>query len=144
MTRHALFAACALAALSLGACTVPAGSSDPWVGFGPNPPLPKPQKALIPTVGVPNIVGWAAGAAPVAPAGFTVTRFAEGLDHPRWLYVLPNGDVLVAESASEPSPADKSNQGIKGFFQKMLMKKVGSTKPSPNRIFLLRDADGDG
>jgi glucose/arabinose dehydrogenase len=144
MTRTALIAAAALAALSLCACTMPAGSSDPWVGYGPNPPLPKPQSALIPTVGTPKVVGWAQGAAPKAPPGFTVTRYAEGLDHPRWLYVLPNGDVLVAESASEPSPADKSNQGVRGFFQKMLMKKVGSAKPSPNKIFLLRDADGDG
>ena len=144
MIRHALFAATGLAALSLTACSMPKGSADPWVGFGPNPPLAKPQSALIPTVGTPSVVGWAEGAAPTAPAGFTVTRYAEGLDHPRWLYVLPNGDVLVSESASVPSPADKSNQGIKGFFQKMLMKKVGSVKPSPNKIFLLRDSDGDG
>src|SRR6478735_8388628 len=142
--RQTLLAGVALAALSLTACTLPEGSKDPWVGFGPNPPLPKPQSAMIPTVGVPKVVGWPAGAKPTAPPGFTVTRFAEGLDHPRWLYVLPNGDVLVSESASEPAPADKSNQGIKGFFQKLLMKKVGSSKPSPNKIFLLRDADGDG
>ncbi|MDB5464721.1 MAG: L-sorbosone dehydrogenase, partial [Phenylobacterium sp.] len=144
MTRHTLSAAAGFAVLSLAACSMPKGSSDPWVGYGPNPPLPKPQKALIPTVDTPKVVGWAQGAAPKAPAGFTVARYADGLDHPRWLYVLPNGDVLVSESASEPSAADKSNQGIKGFFQKMLMKKVGSTKPSPNRIFLLRDSDGDG
>src|SRR5947208_8426354 len=107
MTRHVLFAIAGIAALSLTACSMPAGSSNPWVGYGPNPPLPKPQKALIPTVGTPKVVGWAADAAPKAPPGFTVTRYAEGLDHPRWLYVLPNGDVLAAESASEPSPADK-------------------------------------
>lgn len=133
----------AAVALTAAACSS-AGSSDPFVGFGPNPPLAKPQNSLIPTVGVPEVVGWPAGAAPKAPPGFTVTRFAEGLDHPRWLLVLPNGDVLAAESASEPSPADKSNQGIKGFFQKLLMKKVGSAKPSPNKIVLLRDGDGDG
>jgi glucose/arabinose dehydrogenase len=144
MQRPILLASAAVATLALAACTMPEGSSDPWVGFGPSPPLPKPQKALIPTVGTPSVVGWPAGAGPKAPAGFTVTRYAEGLDHPRWLYVLPNGDVLVSESASEPAPADKSNQGIKGFFQKMLMKRVGSAKPSPNRIFLLRDSDGDG
>ena len=105
------------AALALGACSMTPGSSDPFVGFGPNPPLAAPKRALIPTVGVPDVLGWPAGAAPKAPPGFVVTRFAEGLDHPRWLYVLPNGDVLVAESASEPSKADKSNQGIRGFFQ---------------------------
>ena len=133
----------AASALTLTACSAP-GSKDPMVGFGPNPPLEAPKSSLIPMVGVPEVVGWPAGAAPTAPAGFTVTRFAEGLDHPRWLLVLPNGDVLAAESASEPSKADKSNQGIKGFFQKMLMKKVGSVKPSPNKIVLLRDADGNG
>ena len=131
-----------VAAFALLGCS--AGSDDPMVGFGPNPPLKGPQKSLLPTVGVPDVVGWPAGAAPKAPAGFTVTRYAEGLDHPRWLLTLPNGDVLAAESASEPSKADKSNQGIKGFFQKMLMKKVGSVKPSPNKVVLLRDADGDG
>jgi glucose/arabinose dehydrogenase len=144
MTRPILLASAAAATLALGACSMPVGSSDPWAGFGPNPPLPKPQKALIPTVGTPTVVGWPKGAGPKAPAGFTVSRYAEGLDHPRWLYVLPNGDVLVSESASEPAPADKSNQGIKGFFQKLLMKRVGSAKPSPNKIFLLRDSDGDG
>jgi glucose/arabinose dehydrogenase len=144
MIRQTLSAAASLATFSLVACTMPSGSPDPFVGFGPNPPMASPQKSLIPTVGVPDVVGWPPGAAPKAPPGFVVTRFAEGLDHPRWLYVLPNGDVLVSESASEPSEADKSNQGIKGFFQKLLMKRVGSAKPSPNKIFLLRDADGDG
>ncbi|MFN4175627.1 PQQ-dependent sugar dehydrogenase [Phenylobacterium sp.] len=136
------FLCAAVAATILAACS--SGSSDPFVGFGPNPPLDSPSRSLIPTVGVPEVVGWPAGAAPKAPPGFAVTRFAEGLDHPRWLLALPNGDVLAALSASEPSKADKSNQGIKGFFQKLLMKKVGSAKPSPNRIMLLRDADGDG
>jgi glucose/arabinose dehydrogenase len=141
--RRALLAAAGLAALTLAGCMA-AGSPDPFVGFGPNPPLHKPQSSFIPTVGVPDVVGWPAGAGPKAPPGFVVTRFAEGLDHPRWVYVLPNGDVLVSESASEPAPADKSNQGIKGYFQKLLMSKVGSARPSPNKIFLLRDADGDG
>src|SRR4051812_40568009 len=142
---RSLRSAAAISGLAIvaAACMSP-GSSDPLAGYGPNPPLPKVQHALIPTTGVPEVVGWPAGAGPKAPAGFTVTRFAEGLDHPRWLLVLPNGDVLASESASEASKADKSNQGIKGFFQKMLMKKVGSERPSPNKIVLLRDADGDG
>ncbi len=143
MTRPTLLAAAGLAALSLAAC-MPAGSSDPWVGFGPNPPLPKPHKALIPLLNTPKVVGWTADGAPKAPPGFTVARYAEGLDHPRWLYVLPNGDVLVAESASSFSAADKNSQGIKGAIAKMVMKSVGSAERSPNRIFLLRDADGDG
>ena len=132
------------AALTLAACSAPKGSDDPLVGFGPNPKLPEPDAARVPTIGVPEVVGWPAGAAPRAPGGFTVNRFAEGLDHPRWLLVLPNGDVLAAESASEPSPADSSSKGIKGFLAKVLMKRVGSSRPSPNRIILLRDADGDG
>src|SRR5215471_92009 len=75
----------------------PACSKDPLVGFCPDPSLPPPQSSLVPQVGVPDVVGWPAGASPKAPPGFTVTRYAEGLDHPRWLMVLPNGDVLVAE-----------------------------------------------
>lgn len=130
-------------AFVLAACSAP-GADDPFVGFGPNPPLPAPHTSLIPMVGVPDIVGWPAGAAPKAPSGFTVTRFAEGLEHPRWLLVLPNGDVLASEAAAPPSEGDRTNTGIRAWFQKMLMKKVKSAVPSPNRIILLRDADGDG
>jgi glucose/arabinose dehydrogenase len=114
------------------------------VGFGPNPPMPPPQHSLLPGIGVPDVVMWPAGAAPKAPPGFVVTRFAEGLDHPRWLYVLPDGDVLAAEAAPPPSKGDKTNPGIRGWFQNLLMKKVHSKVPSANRITLLRDADGDG
>jgi glucose/arabinose dehydrogenase len=124
-------------------CTAP-GSKDPLVGFGSDPPLPAPQSSLIPQVGVPDVVGWPAGAAPKAPSGFTVTRYAEGLQHPRWLLALPNGDVLVAEAAAPPSHGDNTNAGIRAWFQKMLMEKVKSAVPSPNRIVLLRDADRDG
>jgi glucose/arabinose dehydrogenase len=125
-------------------CTTPPGSSDPFVGFGPNPPLPAPQSSLIPQVGVPDVVGWPAGAAPKAPPGFAVSRYAEGLDHPRWLLALPNGDVLVAEAAAPPSTGDKTNTGIRGWFQKLLMKKVKSAVKSPDRIILLSDANNDG
>jgi len=141
MTRIWLAAA---ATIAVSACSAPKGSDDPLVGFGPSPRLAAPSTATIPTIGVPEAVGWPAGAAPRAPEGFTVTRFAAGLDHPRWLYVLPNGDVLAAESAAVPSPADASSKGIKGFVAKLLLKRVGSARPSPNRIILLRDADGDG
>ncbi|MBW8812780.1 MAG: sorbosone dehydrogenase family protein [Caulobacterales bacterium] len=132
----------AAAALALAGCS--SGSKDPFVGFGPNPPLKAPEHRLIPSVGVPDVVHWPAGAAPHAPAGFVVTRFAEGLDHPRWLYVLPNGDVLAAEAAGPGSKVDKTQTGIRAWVQKHLMKKVESAVPSPNRIVLLRDADGDG
>ena len=130
-------------AIVVTGCTAP-GSKDPLVGFGPNPPLPAPQSSLIPQTDVPEVVGWPAGAAPKAPPGFTVTRYAEGLEHPRWLLVLPNGDVLVAEAAAPPSRGDQTNTGIRAWVQKMLMERVKSAVPSPNRIILLRDADGDG
>jgi glucose/arabinose dehydrogenase len=134
----------ATAVVLLASCSSP-GAEDPFTGFGPTPVLPKPSKSLIPTLGTPEVVGWAPGAAPRAPEGFTVTRYAEGLKHPRWLLVLSNGDVLAAESAAPPKEADaKTNSGLRGWVQKMLMKRVGSVVPSANRISLLRDADGDG
>jgi glucose/arabinose dehydrogenase len=112
------------------------------VGVGPNPQLPVPQQSLIPTVHVAKAVGWPQGMQPTAPAGFKVTAFASGLDHPRWVYVLPNGDVLVAESNAPPKPED--GKGFKGFFMKLFMKRAGAGVPSANRITLLRDANGDG
>jgi glucose/arabinose dehydrogenase len=79
---------------------------------------------------------------PVAAAGLAVNAYATGLEHPRWLHVLPNGDVLVAESNAPPKPDD--GKGIKGWFMKKVMKRAGAGTPSANRITLLRDADGDG
>lgn len=130
-----------VAAAALSACGQSQSQTGP-VGYGPNPALPEPQKSLIPTVKVSEVVGWPSGAAPTAPAGFKVQPFATGLDHPRWLLVLPNGDVLVAESAAPPKK--EPPHGVRGFFEKMLMKKAGSVVPSANRITLLRDANGDG
>jgi glucose/arabinose dehydrogenase len=111
-------------------------------GMGPNPALPPPSKSLVPTVNIAPATGWAANATPTAAPGVAVHRFADGLAHPRWLYVLPNGDVLVAESNAPPKPED--NQGIKGKLMKFFMKLAGAGVPSANRITLLRDADGDG
>ena len=111
-------------------------------GTGPNPALPAPNKTLLPTVNIAPARGWAAGAKPKAPEGTAVAAFASGLDHPRWLYVLPNGDVLVADTNAPPKPED--NQGIKGWVMGLVMKKAGAGVPSANRIMLLRDADGDG
>src|SRR6185503_8313328 len=85
-------------------------------GMGPQPELPKPDKSLIPLVKVVTAKGWPAGATPVAAQGTTVAPFAQGLDHPRWVYVLPNGDVLVAETNAPPRPED--GKGIKGWFFK--------------------------
>ncbi len=111
-------------------------------GIGPNPKLPPPEKSLVPTVNVAPAVGWRPGERPDAGEGLRVAVFADGLDHPRWLYVLPNGDVLVAETAAPERPED--GKGIKGFFMKQFMKRAGSAVPSADRITLLRDTDGDG
>ncbi|AHG89154.1 L-sorbosone dehydrogenase [Gemmatirosa kalamazoonensis] len=111
-------------------------------GIGPRPALPPPETSLIPVVKIAPARGWAAGERPTAGDGLAVAPFATGLDHPRWLYVLPNGDVLVAETNGPKRPDD--NRGLKGWFFKRFQKKAGSAVPSANRITLLRDADGDG
>nr|WP_314527858.1 sorbosone dehydrogenase family protein [uncultured Pseudomonas sp.] len=111
-------------------------------GTGPSPKLPEPNKTLMPTVNIAPAIGWPDGAKPTAAAGTQVAAFAEGLDHPRWLYVLPNGDVLVAETNAPPKPDD--GKGIKGWVMKKVMGRAGAGVPSPNRITLLRDKDHDG
>ena len=111
-------------------------------GVGPRPQLPPPENALIPAVKVSKAVGWPVGMTPAAAPGLKVNAFASGLDHPRWIYTLPNGDVLVAET-SEPG-TDPGPPGLKGVFFKRFLKKAGGGVPSANRITLLRDADGDG
>jgi glucose/arabinose dehydrogenase len=104
--------------------------------------LPAPDEQLIPTVHVAKATGWPAGAKPAAAAGLSVTAFATGLSHPRWLHVLPNGDVLVAETGAPPQPEE--GKGLKGMAMKFVMKRAGAAVPSANRITLLRDVDGDG
>jgi glucose/arabinose dehydrogenase len=111
-------------------------------GFGPEPVLPPPDQTLIPTVHIAPAKGWSSGAMPVAAAGLAVSPYATGLDHPRWLYVLPNGDVLVAESNGPPRPDDVT--GIKGRLMKVLRRRAGGGVPSANRVTLLRDSNGDG
>ncbi|WP_423205172.1 sorbosone dehydrogenase family protein [Pseudomonas kribbensis] len=111
-------------------------------GTGPSPKLPEPNKTLIPTVNIAPAIGWPAGAKPTPAAGTQVAAFAENLDHPRWLYVLPNGDVLVAETNAPAKPDD--GKGIRGWVMKKVMGRAGAGVPSPNRITLLRDADHDG
>jgi glucose/arabinose dehydrogenase len=132
--------ACAVA-LALAACGETA-KLPVEAGMGPEPRLPPPTKTLIPTVNVATARGWPAGAMPTPAPGLGLTAFAQGLDHPRWLCVLPNGDVLVAETNAPPKPDD--GNGIKGWVMKQLMKKAGAGTPSADRITLLRDADGDG
>ncbi len=141
MRRNPRTSLALLAALTLSAC-----GSDAKLqverGMGPDPELPRPEKSLIPTINIAPAVGWPDGGHPVAAEGTEATVFAGGLDHPRWLFVLPNGDVLVAESAAPERPED--GKGIRGFFMKKAMQRAGSAVPSANRITLLRDSDRDG
>jgi len=111
-------------------------------GTGPRPELPPPHKTLLPTVNIAPAKGWSAGAKPVAAPGLVVAAYATGLDHPRWLMVLPNGDVLVAETNAPPKPED--GKGIKGWLMKQFMKRAGAGTPSANRITLLRGIGADG
>ena len=110
--------------------------------IGPDPVLPEPDPSLIPIVNIAPAVGWPEGETPVAAEGLTVNAFARRFDHPRWLYVLPNGDVLVAETNAPPRP--EHGGGIRGWAMGKVMKNAGAATPSANRITLLRDSDGDG
>ncbi|HET7889624.1 MAG TPA: sorbosone dehydrogenase family protein [Bradyrhizobium sp.] len=136
-----------LAAVALGLAVSLAGCNEPetaTVGqtFGPTPTLVAPEKSLVPTVNVAKAVGWPAGAKPVAADGLSVNAFASGLDHPRTLHVLPNGDVLVAETNAPERPEE--TRGIKGWITKIVLSRAGADTRPANRITLLRDADGDG
>jgi glucose/arabinose dehydrogenase len=111
-------------------------------GYGPNPTLPPPNPTLLPTVNVAEAMPWPEGTMPTAAQGFVVNEFAGGLDHPRWLHVLPNGDVLVAESNAPPKP-DKEFS-LRGWFVDLFQSQAGAEVPSANRISLLRDQDSDG
>ena len=111
-------------------------------GTGASPKLPEPNKTLIPTVNIAPAIGWPDGGKPVAAQGLQVGAFAEGLDHPRWLYKLPNGDVLVAETNAPPKPDD--SKGIRGWVMEKVMGRAGAGVPSANRITLLRDSNHDG
>ena len=109
---------------------------------GPSPALPEPSPGLMPTINVAKAIGWAKGEQPKPATGLKVKAFASGLDHPRWLYVLPNGDVLVAETNAPKRPEGRT--GVKGWIMGLAMKRAGADVPSANRIRLLRDADSDG
>jgi glucose/arabinose dehydrogenase len=131
----------ALITLSLTACGEVA-QLPVAAGMGPDPQLPPPNTTLIPTINIAPAKGWPANKKPVAAQGTKVVAFAEHLDHPRWLYALPNGDILVAETNAPPKPED--TKGIKGWLIKQVMENAGTAEPSANRITLLRDTDGDG
>lgn len=141
--RPVVMAAALLACL--GVSTVQAQEAPPTTppGYGPNPTLPEPNKPLlVPTINIAKAVGWSGQAQPQAAAGLKVVRFADKLVHPRWIYVLPNGDVLVAETNGPERPDD--GKGPKAWVTKQFQKKAGATVKSPNRITLLRDTNGDG
>lgn len=146
----ALLAALFAASLSTaGAQTPPPlGVGTNPVGIGPSPQLPAPAKpGLIPTVNIAPAKGWPQGVTPQAPAGFKVTALATGLQHPRWVYTLPNGDVLVAESNKPKPPEGAKNvhaEGVRGKAMQFVQKRAGAGAPSADRITLLRDVDGDG
>ena len=129
------------ALLALGACAEPARFTVAE-GSGNNPALPTPSRALIPTVNIAPARGWPADTLPTPARGLRVQAFARDLDHPRWLLVLPNGDVLVAETNAPPKPG--ASKGIKAWVKGQAMKRAGAAVPSANRITLLRDTDGDG
>jgi glucose/arabinose dehydrogenase len=111
-------------------------------GMGPRPQLPPPRKDLIPTVHIAPAKGWTAGDKPVAAPGLVVSAYATGLDHPRWLAVLPNGDVLVAETNAPSKPEDA--KGLRGWVMKQVMQRAGAATPSADRITLLRGVGPDG
>lgn len=111
-------------------------------GSGPRPQLPAPDTSMIPTVNVAKAIGWPDGGRPVAATGLGVAAFASQLEHPRWLYVLPNGDVLVAETNAPRKPDD--GKGIKAWATKLVMQRAGAAAAGGNRITLLRDSNGDG
>jgi glucose/arabinose dehydrogenase len=136
LVRHSTFLFVVLVTGCASAARLPVAA-----GTGPNPVLPKPSTSLIPLVNVVDAKRWPANRTPIAAPGTIVTAFARGLNHPRWLYVLSNGDVLVAETNAPKRPDDA--KGIKGWFFKKFQKKAGGAVPSANRITLLRDTDGD-
>ncbi|POF63041.1 L-sorbosone dehydrogenase [Novacetimonas maltaceti] len=109
-------------------------------GIGPHPLLPAPNPTMMPTVNIATPVGWHDGAHPIAAPGLNVTPYATGLDHPRWLYRLPNGDILVAESNSPGTDIRTFKNRVARFIQGQ----VGAGEKSPDRIILLRDTKGDG
>ena len=136
-----LFALVAVTAAVSAACGATARLSV-VEGTGPHPVLPPPDEAPLPLINVVTAQRWPAHAAPEVARDMEITALARDLDHPRWLYVLPNGDVLVAETNAPERPDD--NKGFKGYFFKRFQKKAGGAVPTANRITLLRDADGDG
>lgn len=133
-------AVASFATMSIAAAEGPNARDAQSLTYGPKPSLPDPDKKWIPTVNVAPAKPWVDGARPSAGESFEVSEFARDLDHPRWLYTLPNGDILVAETNAPPKPKD--NQGIKAWFMKYFMGKAGAVTQSANRITLYRPTSG--
>jgi glucose/arabinose dehydrogenase len=127
--------------LSLVSCSEKATVPE-QAGFGPQPTLPVPNPALLPTINIARAKGWPLETGPTPAAGLAVSAYTSGLEHPRWLYVLPNGEVLVAETNAPPKPEDSA--GLRGWIMQFVMNRAGAGVPSANRITLLRDAHGNG
>ena len=127
-------------ALGLCACAERA-NLPPQADTGPTPTIATPNRSMVPTINIAPAMGWPEGETPVAAPGLAVNAFAAKLDHPRWVYVLPNGDVLVAETNRPPR---EQSGGLRGWVMGKVQKRAGAATPSANRITLLRDADGDG
>ncbi|KSV78157.1 hypothetical protein N182_20975 [Sinorhizobium sp. GL2] len=133
----AIVAGVGLVVLSRPEATVPIEQT-----FGPDPVLVEPKAEWIPSVNIAEATPWPQGAMPTSPEGLVVNEYAEGLEHPRWLHVLPNGDVLVAESNAPPKPDEGFS--VRALFMGLFQARAGAETKSANRISLLRDADGDG
>ena len=148
--QMAAFSGLAIAAALLVAGCGEAAKLAPELTTGPRPQLAEPNKTLIPTVNVAPAIGWTDASTPTPAEGLRVTALARGLEHPRWVYTLPNGDVLVAESNKPPKPGGSSDGGsgvvakVRNWVMGKVMGRAGAGVPSANRITLLRDADGDG
>ncbi len=138
LMRSTMLAMSALASAASAQVPAPAMPAD----FGPDPTLPAPVKTFLPTVKIATATAWKGDAKPVAAPGFSVSAYARDLRHPRWLYVLPNGDVLVAETNAPPKPNEGA--GIKQAITNYFMKKAGSITATANRITLLQGIDERG
>jgi glucose/arabinose dehydrogenase len=142
--RNSVLRWCASAASAFAVVACAGGPALPEsAGYGANPTLPEPHAQAIPLVNVAPAQGWAQNETPTPAAGLAVNAFASGLSHPRWVYVLPNGDVLVAES-NAPANRPEEHRGLRAFFMRLAMRQAGAGVPSADRITLLRDSDGDG
>jgi glucose/arabinose dehydrogenase len=139
MNNFPFRAGCALAALlAVAACHQKI--APPNTQYGANPVLPAPQQYLIPPMRVPPGVGWKQGQTPVVPAGLKIRAFATGFLHPRMVYALPNGDVLVVETNGPSAPVYRP----KDYVEDKVKALAGSDAPGGNRITLLRDTKGYG